>query len=107
MSNTYTVAGYSTKNGVTKFRVANGTAAARTAVLRRDNHTDIKLSDLPSAMTREAAEAFVKGTGTAAVAAAVAVAPTKTPDEVEAIKAKNLETMREVTARHNKMVEVA
>jgi hypothetical protein len=108
MSNTFTIAGYSTKNGVRKFRVANGSAVARAAVLRRDSHTEIKLFDLPSAMTREQAEQHLKSANTAAVTADAAnTAPAKTPEEIEAIKAKNLETMRQVSARLEKTIEVA
>ena len=58
MSNTYNVAGFSTKNGKTSFRVANGSAASRTKVLERDGHTNIDLIDLPSAMSKEDAFAF-------------------------------------------------
>lgn len=108
MSGTYTIAGYSTKNGVRKFRVANGSVSIRAAVLRRDGHTEIKLVDLPNAMTREQAEQHVKSANTAAVTATAATAaPAKTPEEIEAIKAKNLETMRNVSTRLERIIEVA
>ena len=62
MSNTYNVAGFSTKNGKTSFRVANGSAVARTKVLERDGHSNIDLIDLPSAMSKEDAFKFASET---------------------------------------------
>ena len=61
MSKLFTVAGTSNLEGVVKFRVANGTAKARTAVLVRSGHTDIQLQDLPKPMTKEDAIAFIGG----------------------------------------------
>ena len=61
MSKLFTVAGTSNLEGVVKFRVANGTAKARTAVLTRSGHTDIQLQDLPKPMTKEDAIAFIGG----------------------------------------------
>jgi hypothetical protein len=63
MSKLFTVAGTSNLEGVVKFRVANGSAAARTKVLERSSHTDIQLQDLPKPMTKEDAIAFVGGKG--------------------------------------------
>ena len=54
---TFTVAGVSTLNGVTKYRVAN--SLKRDAVLRKSGHTDIKLIELPNAMTKEDAFAYI------------------------------------------------
>ena len=61
MSKLFTVAGTSNLEGVVKFRVANGTAKARAAVLTRSGHTDIQLQDLPKPMTKEDAIAFIGG----------------------------------------------
>jgi len=61
MSKTFTVAGTSNLKGVVKFRVANGSAKARTAVLTRSGHTDIQLQDLPKPMSKEDAIAFIGG----------------------------------------------
>ena len=62
---TFTVAGTSVKGGETKYRFANGTAAARTKVLEKDGHTMVLLFNLPSAMTAEAAKAWLQAQGTA------------------------------------------
>lgn len=53
MTKLFTVAGYSTHNGVTKFRVAN--SMNRVAVLQNSGHTNIDLLTLPTAMTKETA----------------------------------------------------
>lgn len=52
---TFTVAGVSNLNGVYKLRVANSTG--RVKVLHANGHTDIRLIELPNAMTKlEAAD---------------------------------------------------
>jgi hypothetical protein len=137
MSNTYNVAGFSSKNGKVSVRVANGSAAARTKVLERDGHTEVDLIDLPSAMSKEDAIAFVskamnraveakapKATATKAPAAPKApktVKVTKTVAEVkemvaekpaltedeQAVKDLNLRTMQAVSARLAKIRDVA
>lgn len=63
---TFTIAGTSNLNGVTKLRVANGTIKHRTDVLTRSGHTEINLVELPSPMTRDEARAFLElsGSGT-------------------------------------------
>lgn len=55
----FTVAGVSTSNGVTKYRVANSTD--RDKALTRAGHTNIKLIELPSAMTKDDAIKFIAG----------------------------------------------
>ena len=60
MSKTFTIAGVSTLSGVTKQRFANGSLANRTKVLERNGHTDIKLVELPSAMDKDAARAYIE-----------------------------------------------
>ena len=65
MEKLFTVAGTSALEGVVKFRVANGSAAARTKVLVRSGHTDIKLVDLAKPMSKEDAIEFVKSQGSA------------------------------------------
>ena len=98
MDKLFTVAGYSTLNGETKARFA--TSMDRVKVLARNGHTDIQLQALPSAMTKEAAVAFLEGVK-APVAKAAPVA------EVTDIKAKNLETMAKTAAKLDKMEERA
>ena len=75
MSKTFTVAGVSTLEGVVKFRVANGTAAARAKVLERSGHTNIKLEDLKKPMTKEAAYEYLAAKGFKETKEAVAKAP--------------------------------
>ena len=119
MSKLFTVAGTSVLEGTIKFRVANGTAAARTKVLEKNGHTEIFLQDLPTAMSKEDAMAFFSYTegNVAKVAKApkdkivektfkiknktVAAAPKseKTPEEIAAVKAKNLETLKAVSTK--------
>jgi hypothetical protein len=52
MTNLYTIAGTSRKNGVMKVRFANGKAAAREKALLKDGQTDIVLVDLPHEMNK-------------------------------------------------------
>jgi hypothetical protein len=79
MEKLFSVAGTSSLEGVVKFRVANGSAAARTKVLERSGHTDIKLVDLAKPMSKEDAIAFVQSNGFNATAAAPK--PTKAPKQ--------------------------
>ena len=58
----YTVAGYSRgPDGAVKFRVAND--INRAGVLARNGHTEVSLRVLPIAMTRAAAEDFLRSAG--------------------------------------------
>lgn len=59
MEKTYTTAGMSMCKGKNVWRFANGTAASRTKVLVKNGDTCIALWDLPNAMTRDAAIAYV------------------------------------------------
>jgi len=79
MTKTFTIAGVSTLGKVTKQRFANGSLAGRTKVLARNGHTDIKLFELPKAMNKDEAKAFIEAkfagaTAPAAKADKVAVA---------------------------------
>lgn len=58
----YTVAGFSTLNGVRKFRVANE-LAGRVRVLERNGHEEIHLVELPEAMSKAAAQAWLESHG--------------------------------------------
>jgi hypothetical protein len=57
---TYTIAGYSNLNGRVKLRVATGSIARRTSVLKSAGHVDINLVELPEPMTRAAAAEYVE-----------------------------------------------
>lgn len=54
----FNVAGVSTQNGSTKLRFAND-FVTRCKVLARNKHTDIKLVELPQAMDKDAAAAYI------------------------------------------------
>jgi hypothetical protein len=60
MDKLFTVAGTSNLNGVVKFRFAND-LKGRIKVLAKNGHTDIRLIELPEAMTKERAMAFLEG----------------------------------------------
>ena len=57
MDKHFSVAGVSTLNGVVKYRVAN--SLKREAILKKSGHTAIKLIELPQAMSKEDAFAFI------------------------------------------------
>lgn len=57
---TFTIAGVSTQHGKTKQRFANGSLANRVKVLERNEHTDIKLYELPNPMTKDEARAWLE-----------------------------------------------
>jgi hypothetical protein len=59
MDKLFTVAGTSNLNGVVKFRFAND-LKGRVKVLAKNGHTDIRLIELPEAMTKKAAMAFLE-----------------------------------------------
>jgi hypothetical protein len=75
----FTIAGISTLKGVTKYRFATGTVKHRTLVLTRNDHTDIKLFDLPTAMTKAEAKSFVDNQMLMTPVATVAVKAVATP----------------------------
>lgn len=56
---TFDVAGFSTLSGQRKVRFANGTPESRAKILERGGHTDIDLRQLPSAMTKAEAMAYL------------------------------------------------
>lgn len=66
MDKTFTIAGTSNINGVKTFRFANGKLNLRVNMLRHFGHEDINLVELPKAMTKVQAMAWlltnVKGT---------------------------------------------
>ena len=100
MEKLFTVAGTSALEGVVKFRVANGSAAARTKVLVRSGHTDIKLVDLAKPMTKADAIAFVKSNGSVATETPVATKPAKVAKspKLKVVKTKPVKSTKEVPA---------
>lgn len=87
MSNkVFTVAGTSNLNGVVKYRFAN--SLSREAVLRKCGHSDIKLVELPRAMNKDEAVAFLATQGfSVAPATKSAIAPKKPKVAEAAVKA--------------------
>ena len=75
---TFTIAGTSNLNGKVKFRFANGTVKHREQVLTRNGHTEIKLVELPRAMSKEDARSFLESQAI--------MAPTVTVEAVKAAK---------------------
>lgn len=57
---TFTIAGVTTQYGKTKQRFANGSLENRVKSLTRAGCTDIKLFNLPSAMSKEDARAWLE-----------------------------------------------
>ena len=103
MTKLFTVAGTSTKSGVTKFRVANGTAAQRTKLLVKDGQTNINLIDLAKPMSKEDAIAFLTANGfsESATSKPTAVA---TPKPAKVAKAPKLKAVKSKPAKATKEV---
>lgn len=62
----FTIAGTSTFKGVSTYRFATGKVSVREGVLKRGDHTDIKLQELPKPMTKTDAIEFLKDQGVTA-----------------------------------------
>jgi hypothetical protein len=86
MSKLFTVAGTSVLDGVKTYRFAND--MSRVKVLERVGHTDVNLIELPKAMDKEAAVAFLATKG---ITADKAVKPTA-PKAVKVKTAKPVKT---------------
>lgn len=120
MDKTFAVAGISALEGISKVRFAKD--LARVKVLEKNGHKDINLIELPKAMNKVEAVEFLMGHSAFKDGASQSVLkeylsdekPTKvakpakvakatnsvkTPDEVEAIRAKNLETLKKVHSK--------
>jgi len=76
----FTIAGTSVLKGETTWRFATGTVAKRTTILKFHGHTEIKLQELPSAMLKADAVAFLEKQGMKAVM------PKGTRKETKAVK---------------------
>lgn len=89
----FTVAGLSRQNGSLKLRFAND-FVTRVKVLQRNGHKDIELVELPQAMTKDAAVAYLstltqfEGTESQAVFADYAAKNVKATPVAKAPKAK-------------------
>lgn len=57
---TFTIVGVSTLGRVTKTRFANGSVQSRAKVLTRNGHTDVRLFELPQAMSKDDARAWLE-----------------------------------------------
>jgi len=80
---TFTNAGTSTHRGENTFRFANGPAKARAAILKRGNHIDINLIELPSPMTKVQAIEFLKTKGITANLPKTGRGSGATPDQLQ------------------------
>lgn len=67
MSRTYTIAGTSIFCGVRTYRFANGQVKVRVGVLKRNDHTEIQLFELPEPMEKAAAIQWLNSQGIDAV----------------------------------------
>jgi hypothetical protein len=63
MSKLYTVAGTSVLNGVRTYRFATGSVRIRVGVLRRNDHTEIELLELPEPMGKDEAIHWLNSQG--------------------------------------------
>lgn len=63
----FTIAGTSVLNGIATFRFATGKMSTRLGVLKRNDHTEIKLEQLPREMTKADAIAYLQSKGISAV----------------------------------------
>ena len=108
MDKFFSVAGVSTLKGSIKVRFAKD--MARTKVLAANGHKDIRLVQLPKAMTKAEALAFLaadakfqdaaaQGAIKGAKAEGKAPATKSKTVDIAAIKAKNLATIKEVAAK--------
>ena len=76
---TFTVVGTSIKKGEKTLRFANGTAEAREKVLLKDNHSEVRLFDLPKPMPKEDAVKWLEAQGDAIPVRVPTVKVAKTP----------------------------
>jgi len=67
MHKMFTIAGTSTLNGTNTFRFATGKINVRTAKLKRHGHTEVNLVQLPEAMNKDDAVAWLVSQGRTAV----------------------------------------
>ena len=108
MSKTFDVAGVSTKNGMVKFRVANGKPEARAKVLEKDGHTNIELFQLAKPMTKEQVFALLASKGykeskegaakTSKVTKPAKPAKAKAAPKLKVVKSKPVAKTKEVPA---------
>ena len=86
MSKLFTIAGTSTLNGKNTYRFATGKLSVRVTKLKRHGHEDVALQELPEAMSKEAAVAFLTAQGTTATMPTVGRASTGKTAKVKAEK---------------------
>ena len=99
MEKLFTVAGTSNLNGVVKFRFAND-LKSRIKVLQRNGHTDVNLVELPEAMTKERAIAFLEAQDAPAAETAESIRASLEADG-ELAEDMTEEFLAEVAAREN------
>jgi hypothetical protein len=67
MSKLFTIAGTSVLAGVRTYRFANGSVKVRVGVLRRNDHSEIELFELPEAMSKDVAIQWLSTQGIEAI----------------------------------------
>lgn len=111
---TFTYAGTALhkKTGKLIFRATNRPSYER--VLEREGHREVVFFMLPRAMTKEEAEAYLGKTTVAETPTDVpvtinvtetAVADTRSAEEIAAVRAKNLDTIRRVGKRYDHLAK--
>lgn len=105
MSKLFTVAGTSRHNKILTYRFATGSAKVRAGVLRRNDHEEIQLLDLPEPMGKDDAIAWLNAQGIDAKLPAVGRAGL-TPEQKAEIAAQR-EAERAEAARAAAAAEAA
>jgi len=105
MSKLFTIAGTSTLNGKNTYRFATGKLSVRVAKLKRHGHEDVALQELPEAMNKEAAVAFLTAQGTTAIMPTVGRASTGKTAKVKAEKPAADPAAAEAAAKKAAFVE--
>lgn len=94
----FTVAGLSRQNGSLKLRFAND-FVTRIKVLQRNGHKDIDLVELPQAMTKDAAVAYMSTLEKFAYVEAQSVFSDYQTKNVKTTPAPKAKTVRKVTSK--------
>lgn len=102
----FTIAGTSTFRGVNTFRFATGSAHSRSLILKRNGHIEIKLVDLPQAMTKADAMLYLKSKGVEAVVPKTGRGSGLTSEDIEA-QQKIIEASVVAAAAHESSVRDA
>ena len=99
MTKLFTIAGTSTLNGLNTYRFATGKLNVRVAKLKRHDHSDISLVELPSPMSKVDAIAWLNARGvTAAIPVTGRKANVELTDEQKAAKQQREQAIADAAA---------